>query len=33
MPYKMRELDFHLTPVGWTKNEVVHDYTVGDLAT
>jgi len=28
MPYEMRELDFHLTPAGWTKNEIAADYTV-----
>jgi hypothetical protein len=28
MPYKNREFDYHLTPVGWTTNEIASTYTV-----
>ena len=28
MPHRNRELDFHLTPVGWTRNEITSAYTI-----
>jgi len=28
MPYKNREFDYHLTPVGWTTHEIASSYTV-----
>ena len=28
MPYKNREMDYHLTPIGWTTNEIAASYTV-----
>jgi len=28
MPYKSREQDYHLTPVGWTTNEISSGYTI-----
>ncbi len=28
MPYKNRELDYHLTPVGWTRSEIASAYTI-----
>jgi len=28
MPYKNREKDYHLTPIGWTTNEITAAYTV-----
>jgi hypothetical protein len=28
MPYKNREQDYHLTPVGWTTNEIASAYTI-----
>ena len=27
MPYRNREWDFHLTPVGWTANDITSAYT------
>ena len=28
MAYKSQELEFHLTPMGWTTNEIARTYTV-----
>ena len=28
MPYQCRAWDFHLTPVGWTRNDIPSAYTV-----
>jgi hypothetical protein len=28
MPHKNREIDFHLTPVGWTRNAISAAYTI-----
>jgi hypothetical protein len=28
MPYKNREFDYHLTPVGWTTQEIASSYTM-----
>jgi hypothetical protein len=28
MPYKNRELEYYLTPIGWTTHEIAPSYTV-----
>jgi hypothetical protein len=28
MAYKSQELEFHLTPMGWTTNQIARTYTV-----